>query len=66
MECNKRNRNIRYAILRDSHLNRIYQTEKVFSVFEPIILLNFWHICQNEMSHFFGNGSFTRWKIMAV
>ena len=72
MECNKHNRNIRYAIFRDSNLNRISNVllnrTRSFSrtfvidlarffLFWTNYFLNFWQICQNEMSQFFENGS---------
>ena len=74
MECNKRNRNIRYAIFRDSDLKKIseylvlqsnifryfcdrFSKLKMFFPFLDRYFLHFWEICQNEMSHFFDNGS---------
>ena len=75
MECNKRNRNIRYAIFRHSNLNRISNVllngtrlnmnGGLFSKLERFfsvfgpIFLYFGLIFQGEMSHFFENCSIT-------
>ena len=67
-ECNKRNRNIGYAIFRDSNLNRISNVllnrpyfcdrfskpKRLFPFLGPLFFL---HFCQNEMLHFLENGS---------
>ena len=74
MECNKRNRNMRYAIFRDSNLKKLseylvvqsniflyfsdrFSKLKMFFPFLDPLFLHCWQICQNEMSHFFENGS---------
>ena len=74
MECNKRKRNIRYAIFRDPNLKKLsdylvlqsdiflYYCDKFSKLKMFFCILNryflySWPICQNEMSHFFENGS---------
>ena len=73
MKCNKRNCNTHYAIFRVSNffkkVNMLYCNptfsrtfavdllSDLLSVFGPIIFLHCWQIFQNEMSHFFENGS---------
>ena len=76
MECNKRNRNIDYAIFRDSNFEKLseylvlqsniflyfcdkFRKLKILIPFLGRYFLHFWQICQNNMTHFFENGSLT-------